>query len=182
MMTPEQIVAANKANMETLFGLTNKAFESMEKIVELNMAAAKAAMNDVAESAQAALDAKDVQELLAVQARLVQPMAEKTAAYSRHLYEITSSSTAELNKVMEAQAQEAQRKMGALVDSLGKNAPAGSEASVAAVKNMVSAASTAFESMQKAVKQAADMAQNNFNTMANNATAPAGKASRSSKA
>ena len=57
-----------------------------------------------------------------------------------------------------------------------------SEASVAAVKNMVSAASTAFESMQKAVKQAADMAQNNFNTMASNATAPAGKASRSSKA
>ena len=182
MMTAEQIAAANKANMETLFGLTNKAFESMEKIVELNMAAAKAAINDVAESAQAAMNAKDVQELMAVQARLVQPLAEKTAAYSRHLYEITANSTAELGKVMEAQAQEAQRKMGTLVDNMGKNAPAGSEASVAMMKNMVAAANTAFDSMQKAAKQASDMAQNNFNTMTSTATAAATKASRSSKA
>ncbi len=181
MMTAEQIAAANKANMETLFGLTNKAFESMEKIVELNMAATKAAFNDVAETAQAALNAKDVQALLAVQARLVQPLAEKTAAYSRHLYEITASSTAELGKVMEAQTQDTQRKMGTLVDNMGKNAPAGSEASVAMMKNMVSAANTAFESVQKAVKQASDMAQNNFNTMTNTAAA-ATKTSRGSKA
>ena len=181
-MTAEQIAAANKANMETLFSLTNKAFESMEKIVELNMAAAKAAMNDVAESAQAAMSAKDVQELMAVQARLVQPMAEKTAAYSRHLYEITANSTAELGKAMEAKMQEGQRKMGELVENMGKNAPAGSEASVAMMKNMVAAANTAFESMQKAAKQAADMAQNNFNTMTTTATAAATKTSRSTKA
>lgn len=187
MMTPEQIAAANKAQLETLFGLTNKAFESMEKIVELNMAAAKAAMNDVAESAQAALDAKDAQELLAVQARLLQPMAEKTAAYSRHLYEITANSTAELGKVVEAQVQDNQRKFAAALDGLSKNAPAGSEAGIAAMKNMVSAANTAFESMQKAVQQAADMAQSNFNAMTGAVTAASTsststKSGRSSKA
>ena len=172
-MTVEQIAAANKANMETLFGLTSKAIESVEKIVELNMAAAKAAFNDVTETAQAALGAKDVQELLAVQARMMQPLAEKTASYGRHLYEITANSTAELGKVMEAQTQETQRKMGSLVDNMGKNAPAGSEASVAMMKNMVSAANTAFDSVQKAVKQASDMAQNNFNTITSTAAAAA---------
>ena len=181
MMTVEQIAAANKANMETLFGLTSKAIESVEKIVELNMAATKAAFNDVTETAQAALGAKDVQELLAVQARMMQPLAEKTASYGRHLYEITANSTAELGKVMEAQTQETQRKMGSLVDNMGKNAPAGSEASVAMMKNMVSAANTAFDSVQKAVKQASDMAQNNFNTITSTAAAAA-KTSRSSKA
>jgi len=35
MMTVEQVVAANKANVETLFGLTNKAFEGVERLVEL---------------------------------------------------------------------------------------------------------------------------------------------------
>ena len=30
MMTVEQVVAANKANVEALFGLTNKAFEGVE--------------------------------------------------------------------------------------------------------------------------------------------------------
>lgn len=185
MMTAEQIAAANKAHMETLFGLTNKAFEGMEKIVELNMAAAKAALGDVAETAQAAMGAKDVQELLAVQARAIQPLAEKTAAYSRHLYEITANSTAELTKVMEEQTQDVQRKVGAMVDNLGKNAPAGSEASVAVMKNMVSATNAAFESMQKAMKQASDIAQNNFNAMTSTAATAASnvtKATRTTKA
>ncbi len=31
MMTPEQIIASQKANVETLFGLTAKAFEGVEK-------------------------------------------------------------------------------------------------------------------------------------------------------
>jgi len=30
-LTPEQIAAANKANLETLLNLTNKAFEGVEK-------------------------------------------------------------------------------------------------------------------------------------------------------
>ena len=33
MLTAEQILAAHKANVETLFGLTNKAFEGVEKLV-----------------------------------------------------------------------------------------------------------------------------------------------------
>ena len=35
--TPEQLMAAHKANVETLFGLTTKAFEGVEKLVELNL-------------------------------------------------------------------------------------------------------------------------------------------------
>ena len=45
-MTPEQIVAANKANIETLVGLTNKAVAGVEQLIELNLAATKAAMED----------------------------------------------------------------------------------------------------------------------------------------
>ena len=37
MMTVEQVMGAHKANVEILFGLTGKAFEGMEKLVELNM-------------------------------------------------------------------------------------------------------------------------------------------------
>ena len=42
--TPEQLAGANKANVETLLGLTAKAFEGVEKIVELNLSASKAAL------------------------------------------------------------------------------------------------------------------------------------------
>ena len=87
MLTAEQIVAAQKANIETLFGLTQKAFEGVEKLVELNLQATKAALAESANSTQALLSVKDPQELLALQTSLLQPMAEKTVAYSRHLYD-----------------------------------------------------------------------------------------------
>jgi len=173
MLTAEQVLASQKAGVETIFGLTNKAFESVEKLVELNMTAAKAAMAEVAGTSQAILNVKDPQELLALQASLFQPLAEKTTAYSRHLYEIASGTGTEFGKAIESQAADAQKKFMAIVESAAKNAPAGSETAVAVFKSAVAASNNALESVQKAVKQAADVAEANFNavsTQAVNAT------------
>ena len=166
MLTAEQIVAAQKSQMDTLFGLTQKAFEGVEKLVELNLQATKAALSESANNAQALLSVKDAQELLNLQASLVQPLAEKTVAYSRHLYDIASGTGAEFSKAAEATASDAQKKFMAVVDNASKNAPAGSETAVAVMKSAVSAANNAIESVQKAVKQATDMAEANFNTVA----------------
>ena len=174
MLTPEQILASHKANVETQFGLTNKAFEGVEKLVELNVGAARAALNDSANQAQAALSVKDAQELLALQASLFQPLAEKAAAYSRHLYEIASGTSAEFSKAFESQAADAQKQFAQLVEGAAQNAPAGSETAVAMMKSAVAAANNAFESVQKAVKQANELAEANFNAVAST-TATAAK-------
>ena len=58
MLTAEQLVAAQKANLETLFDLTNKAFEGVEKLVELNLQVAKASMTEVQAAATASLGVK----------------------------------------------------------------------------------------------------------------------------
>jgi phasin family protein len=165
MLTAEQIVAAQKANIETIFGLTQKAFEGVEKLVELNVQATKAALSESANSTQALLSVKDAQELLTLQASLMQPLAEKTVAYSRHLYDIASGTSAEFGKAAEAQASDAQKKFMSVVDNAAKNAPAGSETAVAVMKSAVSAATNAMESVQKAVKQATEMAEANFNSV-----------------
>lgn len=166
MLTVEQVMASQKASIETLLGLTSKAFEGVEKIVELNLTASKAALAESAEHAKAILSVKDAQELMALQSGLLQPLAEKTAAYSRHLYDITTGSTAELSKAFEGQAADAQKKFMGLVDNAAKNAPAGSETAVAVMKSAVAAANNALESVQKAVKQATDAAEANFNAVA----------------
>lgn len=168
-LTAEQILASHKANVETLFGLTSKAFEGVEKLVELNVTASRAALNEAANHAQAVLSVKDVQELLALQANMFQPLAEKTAAYSRHVYEIAQGTGAEFGKALEAQASEAQKKFLSAVDSAAKNAPAGSETAVAVFKSAVAAGTNALESVQKAVKQASDVAEANFNAVATSA-------------
>jgi len=168
-MTPDQFAAASKANLETLFGLTSKAFEGVEKLVELNLQVAKATLAEGAENTKAALGVKDAQELLALQTSLLQPSAEKAAAYSRHLYDIAAATGAEVKKVAESTAAEAQTKFMSVVDGAVKNAPAGSENAVALVKSAVAAANNAFEGVQKAVKQATDAAEANFQTLSANA-------------
>ena len=170
MLTPEQMVASQKANMETLYGLTAKAFEGMEKLVELNLQATKAALAESQAHANAMLSVKDAQELIALQAGLFQPLAEKAAAYSRHLYDIASGTGAEFSKAFESKVAEGQAQFASLVDNAAKNAPAGSETAVAMMKSAVAAANNAFESVQKAVKQATDVAEANFNAVATSAT------------
>jgi len=174
MLTAEQILTAHKSNVEILFGLSSKAFEGVEKIVELNLQTAKAAMSEVADTTRAALSAKDPQEFFALQAGLYQPTAEKIAAYNRHLYEIAAATNAEVTKVAEATAAEAQAKFLALVDTAVKNAPAGTENAVALVKTAVAAATNAFEGVQKAAKQAADVAEANMQALSQSAVRATG--------
>ncbi|MDO9071877.1 MAG: phasin family protein [Rubrivivax sp.] len=180
--TPEQVAAAQKANLETLFGLTSKAFEGVEKLVELNMQVARTTLAELAESTQAALSVKDAQELLNLQASLLQPSAEKAAAYSRHVYEILAGTNAEVVKAAEVTMADSQKKVLALVDTAVKNAPAGSENAVAMMKSAVAAANNAFESVQKAAKQATEVAEANFTTLTNQAVKASQTATKSKKA
>lgn len=181
MLTAEQVLAAHKANIETLFGLTNKAFEGVEKLVELNLQVAKTALGEAAETTTAALSVKDAQELLALQAAMLQPTAEKAASYSRHLYDIASSTGAEVAKAAEAQFSDAQKKFTAVVDSAAKNAPAGTENAVALVKSAVAAANNAFEAVHKATKQAVETAEANFQAATTQAVKATQTASRAAK-
>lgn len=166
LLTPEQIAAAQKANLESLFGLTTKAFEGVEKLIELNLQVVKSTLAEGQENAQRLLSVKDAQELIALQASLTQPVAEKVLSYGRHLYEIASATQAEFAKVAEAQFEEQNRKVQALVDNVAKNAPAGSETAVAALKSALNAANTTYETVQKATKQAVEIAETNFNAAA----------------
>ena len=180
--TADQFVAAQKASLETLFGLTTKAFEGVEKLVELNLQVAKASLTEAAETSMAALSVKDAQELLNLQASLLQPSAEKAASYSRHVYDILAGTNAEVTTAAEATLAEGQKKVLALVDSAVKNAPAGTESAVALVKSAVAAANNAYESVHKAAKQASEVAEANFTAITNTAVKATQTATKGRKA
>lgn len=169
MLTAEQLLATHKANLETFFSLGAKAFEGVEKLVELNIQTAKTSLEEIAEHTKAVMAVKDAQELVALHSSMMQPSAEKVAAYSRHIYDIATATGSEVTKVTEGQVSEAQKKFLSVVDNAVKNAPAGSENAVVLVKSAVAAANNAFDSVQKAAKQAADVAEANFQAMTNTA-------------
>ena len=169
MLTAEQIMTAQKANVEAMFEFTSKAFVGVEKLMELNLQVVRTTMNEMAETTKAALASKDPKELMALQASLLRPTAEKAAAYARHVFDITSSTKEELRRVTEANTAEAQRKFMAVVDNAARNAPAGTENAVALVKSAVAATNNAYDSINKAARQAAGVAEANLQAMTSTA-------------
>ena len=174
----EQIIAANKASLEAFEGASKKAYAGVEKLVELNMAASKAALGESFGYAQAVLSVKTPQEFMTVQTGFFQPLAEKSAAYFQHVQSIATEGSAEFTKQLEASLAEAQKTIGASVDQLVKNAPAGSEAAVAAFQNALSNGQKAVESTQAAIKKATAQAQANFAAASKQATDLAKKAAK----
>ncbi len=175
MLTVEQVVAAQKASLGNVFGVTARAFEGCEKLVELNLRTGKAALSDLAQASTAALSAKDAQQLAALQEAAVQPKVEQLTAFSRQVYDIVAATQADIAKIAEEDAATTQKTFAAAFDLAVKNAPAGTENVVAFVKSTVAAANSAYETVQKAVKQAADVAGASVDV----ATATPTKAARS---
>ena len=170
--TPEQMASANKANVESILTLANTAFASAERLAALNLNTARTMLEDIVANAKSLMGAKDVQELMNVQATLAQPAVEKAVAYSRSIYEIATQTQEELSKVMESQFAEINRNVTSALDKAVKNAPAGSDVAVAAVKSAIAAANSAYDSMTKAAKQVAEIAEANV-AAATNATVKA---------
>ena len=171
----EQFAAASKAGFDSFFAIAKTGFDGFERLAQLNVATAKALFDDAAANARAVLEIKDPKELAALNASLAQPTLEKTVSYSRHVYGIVAESQAALRSAAEEQTALAQKEFTSLIEKTLKNAPAGSESAVAAVKSAVSAATSAYENASKVVKQAVEMAEANFAnataTAVNNVTA-----------
>ena len=165
MITKEQVTANVQSSFETFAGLQAKAFEGFEKLVELNLQAVKATLGETADAARAVMSAKDASQLMAVQANLLKPSGEKAAAYGRHVSDIVGATSAEFTRVAEANFSDAQRKVMDFVDNAAKNAPAGGGNAVVLMKSSLAAASSAYDSVNKAAKQASDLAQANLRAL-----------------
>jgi len=165
---PEQFSNATKSAFEaqfTLFSsLSAKSFDSVEKLVALNLSTARSAVADSTATARALLAVKDPQAFLALTTGKVQPNAEKALAYGREVSAIVRGTTAEFSKAAESQIVEANRKVLSLVDEVSKNAPAGSEPFVSAMKTAIGNASAGYEHISKTAKQAAETVENNVNS------------------
>jgi len=178
MLNTEQIAVAQKANFEVLLGLSAKAFDSVEQLTALNLQLVKSGLGEAAESTLAVLSAKDPQALLALQSALLQPVAEKSAAYGKQVYGIAAGFKAEVEKVSSVQAAAAQDAFVALVEAAGKNLPEGSGDGVALFKSALSTANNAFAGLQKASRQAAETAEANVAALTGSVVKAAGKAKR----
>ena len=159
---PQQLLERQKAAVTNIAAAQDAVFSGFEKLVDLNLKVIKAALGEAAETSQQAAELKDPQEAVAFVTSLAQPSAEKAVAYTKNVYEIVSEVNNELLKLSESQASQVQKSMAESIDQLAKNAPTGSESAVALLKSTLASANNAYDSINKAAKQAVEVAESNL--------------------
>ncbi len=156
----------------------NQCYGGMENLGELNMAATTAAMGESFSHLKSVLSAKKPQEMMALQTSYVQPLSAKSMAYFQHVQTITTEGQSEFTAQLESKMAEAQKAFDDSIEQMTKNAPAGSEAAVAAFQSAMSNGQKAVESAQAAIKKATATAQANFETVSKQATDVAKKTTK----
>lgn len=175
---PEQLIALNKANLEIVMRFAGVALEGAERMIDLQLKAAKSAFSDSIESAKALASVKDLQQFAALKDSLAQPTIEKATAYAKSVYDVASTTQAGFNKLAEEQVADFNKQVVTVLDKLVQNAPAGSEMGVAAIKSAIAAVNGSYDNLSKVAKQFTEVNQSNFDAVTKQAVNGAKKAKK----
>ena len=175
---PEQLVALNKANLEVAMKFAGVAIQGAERMLDLQLKAAKAAFADGVENAKTLATIKDVQQLAALKDELARPAIEKATAYAKSVYDVTTATQAEINKLVEEQVSEFNKQVVTALDKMVKTAPAGSEVGIAALKSGIAAVNSAYDNLSKVAKQFTEVTQSNIEAVAKQAAEGVQKAKK----
>lgn len=177
MTTTQDFAVLGQAQLEKSIRFSNIALAGIERIVSLQLDVARDLLADNTQTVQALTQVKDVQGLIALQQQLAQPVVDKTLAVAKSVYEATSSTQAELGQFVEEQVVEFNRNLVATLDKAVKQAPAGSEIVVSAVKTAVATAASAYDTVTKTAKKvSSDFAEASVAAAETSAKAAAGVA------
>jgi phasin family protein len=173
--TPEQLVAINKASLETAMKFAGVALQGAERFLDLQLKAARSAFADSVENAKTIAAVKDLQQLAALKDSMAQPTIEKATAYAKSVYDVTTATQAEIGKLVEEQVSEFNKQVVTALDKMVKTAPAGSEVGIAAFKSGIAAVNSAYDNLSKVAKQFTEATQSNINAVAKQAAEGAKK-------
>lgn len=157
----EKLQAAQKSNLELLQQVNAKFLKGLEQLSQLQISALRSASEETFDAASKLLAVRDPQSFTSVIGSIAHPaqQAERIMEFNRQVYDLLSSTQADLAKLGERQAARNTQQVQELVEEIAKNAPAGSESAVAVLKTAVETAGNVMETAQKTVKQAAEITE-----------------------
>jgi phasin family protein len=161
-ITPEKFALSNKATVDTLFGFAEAQFTAIERLAQLNLGVARAALTRTAEHVKSTLDASDPQEILALSAGYAQPTLEKAVSYGKSVYDVAAQTQSTVRGLAQAQAAHLNKSLVTLLDNVPKGAPFGSEAGVSAVKSAMAAVTSAYDTFSRIAQQATEVVDVSF--------------------
>lgn len=149
--------------------ITSCALASTEKLVELNLNAARTSIQENSTLASQVLASNSTTDLQTIFSALPQATSTKAVAYGHHLTSITADACTEIARSTHTQIAQITDRMTRLIDQASKNMPAGSENVVALTKSAIATAGSGYEQVVKTAEQAAHSIQENAETIVNTA-------------
>lgn len=162
----EHFANFSKSGIDAMLSFAKVSMESTERLMALNLEAAKVTMTEGAKNAKALASVKEMTELNSLRTNVSETGVEFATNYSKNLYDLATSAQASFSGLIEAQANSAQKAIAENMDAAAKNAPAGSDVFFAAIKTAMAASTTAADTFTKAAKQSAAFAETNFKAAA----------------
>jgi phasin family protein len=170
----EQLANLVRSNLEAQISaatvLTGTAVDSLQKIVELNMNAARATLEDSTAVAKQLLSARDVQEFMSLSVSQAQPAVAKALSYGRHLSGIASAAQESLSRATRDQMAETNNRMHEMADDANRTAPATPGNVMDMMQMAFNTASANYQHFNRTAQQAAEAAQANLATALNQFT------------
>lgn len=122
----KEVTPALKAHIDAQYSmfsdLSQKIFDTAQKINELNIQAAKTMLEGSLTSAQQVIVAKDPYEALSIAAAQAQPSAERVREYQQNLNNIAARTQVDLVKTAETHVPNTSRTAAAVADEVARKA------------------------------------------------------------
>ncbi|MCC4114623.1 phasin family protein [Aromatoleum toluclasticum] len=167
LVSAQKLAKAANGNIEAFQSLADTILNATERLLALNIDAARSACARVSVSA-APLVEGDMREQFASRLAAQNQSLEQAADYFRNVNELFFQTQSEIAAFGTRQFDEAARGLGEFVENFAHTAPTGTNDFVNAVKTAMSNASAAYESF---VKTSRDVAETNL-AAASNALQP----------
>lgn len=156
--------------------LNQTMLESVEKLTRLNLAAARASMEESSASARQLLSAQDAQQAMSLLRAQTGPTFGKFIAYSNHLINIATNAQADLTRAAEQQLAASGRRAMELVDEAARHAPPGAEHIIGLFKAVVGNAGAGYEQLNRSSRRVLQLLESNMSTAVGQAVPPAASA------
>ena len=175
----EQLKSLSQAQFDKAVRLSNIVLASAERFANLHLELSKKLLADQAATTKALVELK----VLEYEASLAQPGIDQAFSVARSVYDAALQTQTDIQSFVEEQVLEFNKQLCANLDKVSKNAPAGSEVAINAVKNMLTSATAAYDNVTRTAKKVGtELAEAGVEAAANSAKAASAAVARTAAA
>jgi len=175
----QEFSALGQAQFDKAVRLSSIVLAGAERFANLQLELTRKLLDNNVKHFKALVEVKDPKAFAELQSSLAQPSLDQAFGVARTVYDAAVTTQGELTSFVEEQLAEQNKLLLSNLDRLSKNAPAGSDVAVSALKTFVNTSNAAFESVSKTAKKvSAEIAEASVEAASTQAKATAAAVSR----